>query len=55
MAVVVGETIENCDAGFGSPQDEIIIIIFGFTGAFAEKTFAFIGKALNVPDSPRRP
>jgi hypothetical protein len=55
VAVIVGETIENYDTGFGSPQDEIIIIVFGFAGAFAEKTFALVGKTLNVSNTPRRP
>jgi hypothetical protein len=55
MAVVVGKPIQHCEAVFGPPQDKIFVVIMRVFDVFADEALTLVGKALNVPDSPRRP
>jgi hypothetical protein len=55
MPIVIREAIQNRDAVFGTPQDEIVVVILRSFDIFADEALAFVGEALDVPDSPRSP
>jgi hypothetical protein len=55
MPIVIREAIHHCDTVFGTPQDEIIVVILWGFDIFANEALAFVGEALDVSDSPRSP
>jgi hypothetical protein len=55
MPVVIRKAIQNRDTVCGTPQDKIIVIILRSFDIFADEALAFVGKALDVSDSPRSP
>ena len=55
MPIVIREAIHHCDTVFGTPQDKIAVVILRSFDIFADEALAFVGEALDVPDSPRSP
>ena len=55
MPIVIRKAIQNRDTVFGTPQDKIIVVILRGFDIFADEALAFIGEALDIPDSPRSP
>ena len=55
MPIVIREAIHHRDAVFGTPQDKIIVVILRGFDIFADEALAFVGEALDIPDSPRSP
>jgi hypothetical protein len=55
MAIVIGEAIKHRDTVFGAPQDKIFAVVLRGFNVSADKALTFIGKPLDISDSPRRP
>jgi len=55
VPIVIRKAIQYRDAVFGTPQDKIIVVILRGFDIFADEALAFIGEALDIPDSPRSP
>ena len=55
VAIVIGEAIKHCNTVFGAPQDKIFVVVLRGFDVSADKALTFIGKTLNIPDSPRCP
>ena len=55
MPIVIRKAIQNRDTVFGTPQDKIIVVILRGFDIFADEALAFVGEALDIPDSPRSP
>jgi hypothetical protein len=55
VPIVIGKPVQNRDAAFCPPQDKILVVILRGFDVFAKETLALVDKALNIPDSPRRP
>jgi hypothetical protein len=55
MAIVIREAIHHRDATLGPPQDKIFVVILRGFDIFTDEALVFVGKALDIPDSPRSP